>query len=55
MEHCYIFDYTNAKLYHTTIPEDVEDVTDYLSKLLGVGESSIYFMCTNEELKIEEL
>ena len=57
MTHCYIFDYVNAKIYHTTIPEDVEDIDSYIAKKLNINIniSNIYTMCSDEELEIEEL
>ena len=57
MIHCYIFDYVNCKIYHTTIPEDVEDIDSYIAKKLNINIniSNIYTMCSDEELKIEEL
>ena len=57
MTHCYIFDYVNCKIYHTTIPEDVEDIDSYIAKKLNINIniSNIYTMCSDEELEIEEL
>ena len=55
MTHCYIFDYTNAKIYHTIIPENVEDIDSYVAEKLNISLSSIYTMCSDEELEIEEL
>ena len=55
MIHCYIFDYVNAKIYHTTIPDDVEDIDFYVADKLNIKVSNIYTMCSEEELEIEEL
>ena len=55
MEHCYVFDYYASKLWHTVIPDDVEDIIDYLSKLLNTKDSNIQFIVTEEPLEIEEL
>ena len=55
MTHCYIFDYVNAKIYHTTIPDDVEDIDSYIADKLNIKISNIYTMCSDEELEIEEL
>ena len=40
MTHCYIFDYVNAKIYHTTIPDDVEDIDSYIAEKLNINKSS---------------
>ena len=55
MTHCYIFDYVNAKIYHTTIPDDVEDIDSYVAEKLNIKVGNIYTMCSDEELEIEEL
>lgn len=55
MTHCYIFDYVNCKIYHTIIPDDVEDIDCYVAEKLNIKVSNIYVMCSNEELEIEEL
>ena len=55
MTHCYIFDYVNCKIYHTTIPEDVEDIDVYISKTFNINYNSFYTLCSDEELEIEEL
>ena len=55
MTHCYIFDYVNAKMYHTTIPDDVEDIDSYVADKLNIKVSNIYTMCSDEELEIENL
>lgn len=53
--HCYIFDYTNAKIYHTTIPITVEDIESYIIETFNMRADSIHFMTSKEELNIEEL
>ena len=35
MTHCYIFDYVDAKIYHTTITDDVEDINFYVDEKLN--------------------
>ena len=55
MIHCYIFDYVDAKIYHTTIPNDVEDIDFYIAEKLNINVGSVYTMCSDEELEIEEL
>ena len=55
MTHCYIFDYVSAKIYHTTIPYNVEDIDSYVAEKLNIKISNIYTMCSDEELEIEEL
>lgn len=55
MTHCYIFDYVNAKIYHTTIPDNIENIDFYISDKLNIKVSNIYTMCSKEELEIEEL
>ena len=55
MTHCYIFDYVDCKIYHTIIPDDVEDIDSYIAKKLNIQINSIYTMCSDEELEIEEL
>ena len=55
MTHCYIFDYADAKIYHTTISDDVEDIDSYIADKLNIKISNIYTMCSDEELNIEEL
>lgn len=51
----YIFDYVYAKIYHTTVPDDVEDIDSYIAEKLNIKVSNIYTMCSEEELEIEEL
>lgn len=55
MIHCYIFDYVNDKIYHTTIPDNVEDIDSYVADKLNINIGNIYTMCSNEELEIENL
>ena len=55
MTHCYIFDYVNAKIYHTTVPDDVEDIDSYIAEKFDISLNSIYTMCSDKELEIEEL
>ena len=55
MIHCYIFNYVNAKIYHATIPNDVEDIDSYVADKLNIKVSNIYTMCSDEELEIENL
>ena len=56
MNHCYIFDYTNCKIYHTKLPEfEIEDVDRYIAKKLNIKISNCYTLCSEEELEIEEL
>lgn len=55
MTHCYIFDYANCKIYHTTIPDYVEDIDSYVADKLNIKVSNIYTMYSDEELEIEEL
>ena len=55
MTHYYIFDYIDAKIYHTTIPDDVEDIYSYVADKLNIKVVNIYIMCSDEELEIEEL
>lgn len=58
MKHCYIFDYCPISIYHTRLPEDIEDIEDievYLCETYGFKSSQIYFMVADEELTIEDL
>lgn len=55
MNHCYIFDYTSSSIYHVELPDDVEDVEDYLYKNYNFSSNSIYFMVTDEKLTIEDI
>lgn len=51
----YIFDYVNCKIYHTTVPDDVEDIDSYVAEKLNMKIGNIYTLCSEEELEIEEL
>lgn len=53
MEHVYVFDYTNASMYHFTISED-ENIEDVL-KSKGVKPDDCYWMYTERPITIEEL
>ena len=55
MTHCYIFDYVNCKIYHTELPDDVEDVDSYIANKLNINVGNIYTLCSEEELEIAEL
>lgn len=55
MKHCYIFDYCSASIYHTEIPDDIEDVETYLYKKYKLKSSQISFIVTDEKLDIEDL
>ena len=55
MIHCYIFDYVDAKIYHTTILDNVEDIDFYVADKLNIKVGNVYTMCSDEELEIEEL
>ena len=55
MEHCYIFDFGSASMYHVKLPEDVEDVESYLCKTYGFKSSQIQFIITEEKLTIKDL
>lgn len=55
MTHCYIFDYVRCKIYHTTVPEDVEDIDSWVAEQLNIKVGNIYVLCSDEQLEIEEL
>ncbi|MBO7692982.1 MAG: hypothetical protein J6Y28_09855 [Acholeplasmatales bacterium] len=55
MEHCYIFDFTSASIYHIKLPEDVEDIESYLCETYGLKSNQLSFMVTDEKLTIEDL
>lgn len=55
MEHCYIFDYGCASIYHVKLPEDIEDVETYLRETYKFRSNQLSFMVTDEKLTIEEL
>lgn len=54
MNHCYIFDYGNCKIYHTEIPAEVEDIYAYIVDKLNTKEIYISTMYSDKELEIEE-
>ena len=41
MTHCYIFDYVCCTIYHTTIPDDVEDIDSYVAEKLNIKVSNL--------------
>lgn len=59
MEHCYIFDYSTADIYHTKLPDNIstsnEEIESYLSNNLGFKLSTIHYMVTESELGIIEI
>ena len=58
MRHCYIFDYSTAHIYHTTLPDILitnEEIESYLSDNLGFKLSTIHYMITESELGIIEI
>ena len=58
MNHCYIFDYSTADIYHTKLPDSLitnEEIESYLSNNLGFQLSTIHYMVTESELGIIEL
>ena len=58
MNHCYIFDYSTADIYHTELPDSLitnEEIESYLSNNLGFKLSNIYYMITESELGIIEI
>lgn len=58
MNHCYIFDYTTADIYHTKLPDSMstnEEIENYLSDKLGFQLDCIHYMITESELGIIEL
>ena len=58
MEHCYIFDYSTADIYHTKLPNILttnEEIESYLSNNLGFQLSTIHYMITESELGIIEI
>ena len=58
MNHCYIFDYSTADIYHTELPDSLitnEEIESYLSNNLGFNINSISYMTTNSELSIINL
>ena len=58
MNHCYIFDYSTADIYHTKLSDILitnEEIESYLSNNLGFKLSTINYMVTESELGIIEL
>ena len=59
MEHCYIFDYNTADIYHTKLPDNIsttnEEIESYLSNNLGFQLDCIHYMITESELGIIEI
>ena len=58
MNHCYIFDYSTADIYHTELPDSLitnEEIESYLSNNLGFQLDCIYYMITESELGIIEI
>ena len=58
MNHCYIFDYSTADIYHTKLPDSLitnEEIESYLSNNLGFQLSTIHYMVTESELGIIEI
>ena len=58
MNHCYIFDYSTADIYHTKLPDSLitnEEIESYLSNNLGFKLSTIHYMITESELGIIEI
>ena len=49
MTHCYIIDYNTSSIYHTKLPDNLNDskeIEDYLYRTLGFKSNSIYYMIT---------
>ena len=58
MNHCYIFDYSTADIYHTKLPDILmtnEEIESYLSNNLGFQLDTIHYMVTESELGIIEI
>ena len=58
MEHCYIFDYSTADIYHVKLPDSIstnEEIESYLFNNLGFQLSTIHYMITESELGIIEI
>lgn len=58
MNHCYIIDYNTSSIYHTKLPDnlnDSEEVENYLYRTLNFKSNSIYYIITSNELDIIEL
>lgn len=55
MEHCYIFDYSTADIYHVKLSDSIstnEEIESYLSNNLGFQLDCIHYMVTESELGI---
>ena len=57
MKHCYIFDYSSASIYHTEIPDDIEqeDVESYLIHRCTYNPNIMELMISDNPIQIEEL
>ena len=58
MNHCYIFDYSTADIYHIKLSDILttnEEIESYLSNNLGFQLSTIHYMVTESELGIIEI
>ena len=58
MNHCHIFDYSTADIYHTKLSDSLitnEEIESYLSNNLGFKLSTIHYMVTESELGIIEI
>lgn len=55
MIHCYIFNYGTFEIYHTTIPDDIDDVDEYISKKFNLRIDEIFSMTGQNTLTIKEL
>lgn len=58
MEHCYIFDYSTADIYHVKLSDSIstnEEIESYLSNNLGFQLDCIHYMVTDSELGIIEI
>lgn len=58
MNHCYIFDYSTADIYHVKLSDSIstnEEIESYLSNNLGFQLDCIHYMVTDSELGIIEI
>ena len=58
MTHCYIIDYDTSSIYHTKLPDNLnnnEEIENYLYNTLDFKSTSMYYMITSNELDIIEL
>lgn len=58
MNHCYIFDYSTADIYHVKLSDSIstnEEIESYLSNNLGFQLDCINYMVTDSELGIIEI